>query len=129
MINFERDEFEILEGTVVKFKYFDQHFKEDRQTFGRIVGCDPDIGITIISCESSSWYLFCSYTLNSPYIRNQILDRNPDQKSIEAFKLKSSRIFKDAVEMIRTGIFDSTKLKILYEDLDDNPSIDDCAFA
>ena len=60
----EYEEAEKLEGKVIDFTDSIGTYK------GRIVGCDPDVGITIVNDENTDEYLICLLCPSAPNYQN-----------------------------------------------------------
>ncbi len=114
-------DFPELEGKEVLFIATD-----GEEIQGIVVGCNFDIGISIVAKDNHSLYLSC---LNGPSAANYVKDERADKLHPELFYLE--------VEQIKKGVIKSTKTdKIIrkYYPLYGlamplkNPTIDDCSF-
>ena len=88
---------------------------------GRLVEIDSDIGITIVSKENSTDYLYC---ILGPSVSNNLLNMHPTPGLYDA-------LFKKTVQDIRNGVIDLTNTQVSKE-FDtipgEGPSADFCAF-
>ena len=115
----ERDYSE-LEGLEVDVNAYEKIYR------GRIVGCDPDIGITVVSVEDPKHYLCCLIGPSAPGFKNRV-------GTSEQNKL----FFNKIVEMIRNGCINVNESGDVYKEIfhvDANamgikPSVETCAFS
>jgi len=96
-----------LEGAV---KYIDGNGTTD----GIVIGCNYDIGVTIIDANNKDHYLLCG---NGPF--------SPQQKNNSCFnEIKYRTKFNIVIEMIKNGIIDGSKITC-----DKRASIETCSYA
>jgi len=110
----ERD-YEKLEGRVINVKTSGGPY------FGRVIGCDPDIGITVVDINNPNHYLCC---LIGPSAPNCSSRTDP----------KRNRLFFDrVVEWIENGCinnYEANKMyrKIFKKEPGVDPTSETCAF-
>jgi len=93
---------------------------------GRVVGCDPDIGITIVGVFNKDKYLLC---LNGP--------SSPQFKKKNGRKRHAEVLFYAIVKMIHNGFIDQQEISRIKESLvrgigmgrEVRPSAESCSFA
>lgn len=90
----------------------------------KVVGCDYDIGITLMSLENEGLYLMCLEGPESPHGKELLSEKEEWEKKqlLESY----DKTFRQTVFMIWTGVYDSEALA--YSDSGILPSADTCAF-
>lgn len=93
------DKYEELEGKIIDC------YNEGIHKKGRVVGCDPDIGITIVDKDDPNDYLLCLIGPSSPlWIKNN-----------EGYCKKRHKIlFEELVDQIKKGKHDWPETKKLW---------------
>lgn len=103
------DKYEALEGKIIDF------IKSSGEIIkARVVGCDPDIGITIVAKNNSNWYLACSNGPLSPLWRER-------QKGFS--KKRHKIIFNMMINNILQGIYDEEKILKKWKTLHGNDPV------
>ncbi len=103
-------------------KPVDYVWKSGKTFKGRVIGCDPDIGVTIVSAADKNHYLLCLVGVSSPQWKKYGFD-----KHIERNKL----VFDELIKQIKEGTVHSNVGDIAYPKgttSDRKPEMDDCAF-
>lgn len=77
-----------LEGKIIKYVYADGTFKE-----GKIVGCDYDIGISIVNNEDVNHYLLCVVLPGASNWEEEVKEEAE----------KAYKVFDKIIEMINTS--------------------------
>jgi len=109
-----------LEGKLVTFPALNP-----RNNIGKVVGCDYDIGISIISNSQDDDYFYCLVGQSSP-----LWDKIKESWTDEQYKI----IFTSVVTQIEQGVFDEIiHLGTLESTFDvrvggRNPMAKDCSF-
>ena len=107
-------EYEELEGKTITI-----HDNE-----GIVVGCDRDIGITIVGKDNLSQYLVCLIGPSSPSWRDSV-HMTKDEDKAEYYKL-----FDILVNQIKSGQYDFSEIgAVVGIHYGTNPSVIKCPFA
>jgi len=114
-------DYSVLEGREVKFVDVDNKYNVHNK-IGIVVGCDRDIGITIINKHDEKEYLLCHPGPSSPQMARY-------QSLVEG----SIAIFDCIVMFIRDGVIDSDVVEKHMENITDwnirkNASQETCSF-
>ena len=99
----ERDYSE-LEGKIIDIEGIKSCSK------GKVIGCDPDIGITIVDLDDPNHYLVCLVGPSSP---------NHSGKYIE----ENRKMFDMMVEQIEHGSYDMIASRRTFDELTGSPSL------
>ena len=95
----KNEDYEKLEGKIIDFVYTDFIKNKKLKTQGKVIGCDPDIGITIVNANDPNHYLLCLTRPSSSLWCDDInLERN-------------ELLFNELIKQIKKG-------KYIEEDID-----------
>lgn len=110
-------------------KFADQEGKEVMVIFqngtewsGVVVGCDPDVGITIVDKNDKDTYLLCAHGMSSPVLKKRSEEWDID---VEDLRLDVEDILNEVMKGIDEGIifFDQ------FDNVGTEASADTCSFA
>ena len=85
-----------------------------------VVGCDPDIGTTLVAKDNNGRYVFCSHGPLSPRFKGIPLS--------EGTRGQMSQVFKIVIKGIKKGSLKLSDFDILYINCGTDASRDTCAF-
>ncbi len=110
--------YEELEGKIIDTN-FDDGIK------GKVVGCDYDIGITIVAADDPDNYLICLQGLSSPVLKKAGEPLNEE---------RHKEMFNAIVNCIKKGKYDNNFIDNLWRSLGgeppvNQPSVEICPFA
>ena len=112
----ERD-YEKLEGRVINVKTSGGPY------FGRVIGCDPDIGITVVAVHNPNRYICCLIGPSAP--------NYPGRITPEKYRI----FFDSIVKQIEDGCISLAKTEKVYRKISSgnnpgcDPSSKTCAFS
>ena len=113
------EDYEALEGKIIDY------LNSNGKTKGKVVGCDPDIGITIVAAGDPTNYLMCLQGPLSPLW--------PKEKRKGFNKKRSKIIFNAIVNQIKKGTCNFLILEKKWRSLKGNEpsiaSVKRCPFA
>lgn len=107
-----------LEGMIIDYKY-----KNDNVRKGIVIGCNYDIGLTIVDKDDKDYYLLCFNGKESPGMKSGRLKITGDPR-------KYKMLFYSAVAQIKKGVINASKFDSIAAALNDyaqsNLSAENC---
>lgn len=96
------------------------------QFTGIVIGCDPDIGVTIVEKDNTNHYLLCSHGMQSPVNKRRIkmFLKYKEHFSIEELKKNVDENAEIIIDGINKGYIDCA----LFSLIDSDASAENCSF-
>lgn len=109
-------------------EYSDNEGKEVMVKIGRtlytgiVIGCDPDVGITVVNIDDKDHYLVCSHGMSSPILKRRLKRFDMCIEGVQNNVDETNEIIMRGIDI---GVIDCS----LFGSVGYNASAESCSFA